>query len=257
MVSSSLPWLPARFVAFDRDSLGRRQPVPASRAGADALEMVGCGPPNDGLRLAIVDPQDGRPVSEGSIGEIWVRGDSIAEGYFAAPEATAATFGARLPDGEGPYLRTGDLGFMHEGELFIAGRIKDLIIVNGRNLYPQDIEQSVQAGRPALIAGRGAAFPVEVAGQERLVLVQELHRHSVTDRAMLITELRAVILSEHDVHPAAIFLVEPGTVALTSSGKLARHVMRERLLAGELAAVAEWQDSDWPAPIIRPMRPDC
>jgi acyl-CoA synthetase (AMP-forming)/AMP-acid ligase II len=248
MVSSSRPWLPARIVAFDRDSIARRRPAPTAMAGADAIEMAGCGPPSDGVRVAIVDPQDGRPVAEGAIGEIWVKGESVAEGYFAAPEATAGTFGARLADGDGPYLRTGDLGFFHDGELFIAGRIKDLIIVNGRNLYPQDIEQSVQSGRPALIAGRGAAFPIEVAGQERLVLVQELHRHAAIDPAMLITEIRAAILGEHDVHPAAIFLVKPGTVMLTSSGKLARHAMRELLLKGELATLAEWHDDDWPTP---------
>lgn len=191
-------------------------------------------------------------VPDGAIGEIWVKGDSVAEGYFGAPEATAATFGACLGDGEGPYLRTGDLGFFHRGELYIAGRIKDLIIVNGRNLYPQDIEQSVQSGRPALIAGRGAALAIEVAGQERLVLVQELHRHAAIDPVKLITEIRAAILGEYEVHPAALFLVDPGTLPLTSSGKLARHALRERLLKGEVAAVAQWHDADWPAP-----RPGC
>jgi acyl-CoA synthetase (AMP-forming)/AMP-acid ligase II len=200
------------------------------------------------VQVAIVDPETGREVSDGAIGEIWVKGASIAEGYFASPQASAETFGARLADGEGPYLKTGDLGFLHEGELFIAGRLKDLIIINGRNLYPQDIEQSAQAGQPALVAGRGAAFGVDRGEGERLVLVQELHRHVAghkvadLDMSALITEMRAAILAEHEVHAAAILLAAPGTLPVTSSGKLARHAARSLYLAGKLAPVAAWYE---------------
>jgi acyl-CoA synthetase (AMP-forming)/AMP-acid ligase II len=252
MVSTSLPSQPARIVAFDRASILARKPLPAN--GANAVELVGCGPPNAGVRVAIIDPDMGAEVSDGAIGEIWVKGASIAEGYFVAPEASAETFGARLGNDEGPYLRTGDLGFLHEGELFIAGRLKDLIIVNGRNLYPQDIEQSAQAGQPALIAGRGAAFGVDRGEGERLVLVQELHRevagHKVADLDMsaLITEMRAAILNEHEVHAAAILLTAPGTLPVTSSGKLARHAARDLFLAGRLIHLAAWHEPGWPLP---------
>ncbi len=232
MVSSSPIVRPARIERFD----GR--------------ELVSCGPPNDGVAVAIVDPETGADAPSGATGEIWVKGASIAAGYFASPAATAETFAAHRQNGEGPYLRTGDLGFFHEGELFIAGRLKDLIIVNGRNLHPQDVEQSAQQDCPAVVAGRGAAFAVDVAGQERLVLVQELHRHAMAggasiDLAMLITEIRAAILNDHEVHAAAILLVGPGSVPVTSSGKLARHAARAALLGGRLTPVAAWYDPLW------------
>jgi acyl-CoA synthetase (AMP-forming)/AMP-acid ligase II len=245
MVSSSPRSRAARIVAFDRASLLARQPVPATggSASASASELVGCGPPNEGTQIAIVEPGAGTPAPPGAIGEILVKGASVAEGYFASPEATAATFGARLADGDGPYLRTGDLGFIHQGELFITGRLKDLIILNGRNLHPQDIEQTVQAGRAALIAGRGAAFAIDSGGHERLVLVQELRRHASEDLGELITALRAIIVSEHEAQASAILLVAPGTLPLTSSGKLARHAARELFLSGKLVPLAAWRDS--------------
>jgi acyl-CoA synthetase (AMP-forming)/AMP-acid ligase II len=244
MVSSSRLRDHPRITAFDRESLRRHKPQPAS--GDNAIELTGCGPPNDDLHVAIVDPDTRAPAAAGTVGEIWVKGDSVADGYFAAPEASAATFGARLADGSGPYLRTGDLGFFHEGELFIAGRAKDLIIAQGRNLYPHDIEQSVQLGRPALIAGRGAAFAIESGGQERLVLVQELHRHAAGEAAALITQIRAAILGDFDIHASAVLLVNAGSLPVTSSGKLARHAARDMFLAGELTPLAAWYGTDWP-----------
>jgi acyl-CoA synthetase (AMP-forming)/AMP-acid ligase II len=212
---------------------------------AERGELVGCGPTQQGVEVAIVDPETGDDVRPGSAGEIWVRGASVADGYFAPPETTAATFGAHRANGEGPYLRTGDLGFFRDGELFITGRLKDLIIVNGRNLHPQDVEQSAQQERPALITGRGAAFAVDRDAQEALVLVQELHRHAPADLSALITEIRAAILNDHEVHAGAILLVSPGTVTVTSSGKLARHAAREAFLAGRLAPLAAWYGPGW------------
>jgi acyl-CoA synthetase (AMP-forming)/AMP-acid ligase II len=250
MVSTSRPSQLPRIASFDRASLVDRRAIPAS--GDDTSELVGCGPPQEGIRVAIVDPQTHTALAAGAIGEIWVKGASVADGYFGSPEATGATFGAHLAKGEGPFLRTGDLGFLHEGELFIAGRIKDLIVVNGRNLYPQDIEQSVQAGHPALLAGRGAAFAVDFGGRELLVVVQELHRHSGVDTAALITAIRAAILNEHEVHAGAILLVDPGSVPVTSSGKLARYGARDLFLKGGLAPIAAWYESavesSWPGP---------
>jgi acyl-CoA synthetase (AMP-forming)/AMP-acid ligase II len=176
----------------------------------------------------------------GAIGEIWVKGDSVAKGYCQSPEATAETFDARLPGDDGPYLRPGDLGFLHDGELFIAGRLKDLIIIHGRNLHPQDLEQTAQSGRPALVAGRGVAFGVDVADEERLVLVQEMRGRAAAEGAAIIKEIRAAIAQEHEVHPYAILLVAPGSVPVTSSGKLARRRTRDLFLKGELSAIAQW-----------------
>lgn len=226
MVSSSRPSQKPRIVTFQR-------------------ELVSCGPPQDGVRVAIVDPESSQRMADGATGEIWVKGESVADSYFNAPEASAATFGARLGDGDGPYLRTGDLGFFDAGELFIAGRLKDLIILAGRNLHPQDVEQSVQAASPVLMAGRGAAFGVDAGNEERLVLVQELQRHATIDTEALLTEMRAIILSEHEAHAAAILLVALGTLPMTSSGKLARHAARDLFLAGKLSPIAAWHDPQW------------
>ena len=245
MVTSGRPETPALYTSFERTSLQKGQSRPA--AGEGSVELAGCGPPHDGVQVVIADPETGARIPAGAIGEIWIKGESVADGYFNAPEASAATFGARLPDGDGPYLRTGDLGFFHAGELFIAGRLKDLIILNGRNLHPQDIEQSAQTASPSLIAGRGVAFSVDTGSAERLVLVQELQRHATIGTQALLTEMRAIILSEHEAHAAAILLVAPGTLPMTSSGKLARHAARELFLAGQFSPIAAWYDPAWHA----------
>jgi acyl-CoA synthetase (AMP-forming)/AMP-acid ligase II len=244
MVTSSRPWHRAKVFSFERESLAEPRPVPETDGGGEAIALVGCGPPAEGVNVAIVDRQKNEPVPPGTIGEIWVKGASVATGYFNSPEATAAAFGQSLANGEGPYLRTGDLGFFHEGELFIAGRLKDLIVIHGRNLHPHDVERAAQEGRPDLIAGRGAAFGVDIRGEERLVLVQELHHRDKVNGAALIAQIRAAIAREFDVQPAAIFLVSSGSVPLTSSGKLARHRAHDLLVKGELSPVASWCAAD-------------
>jgi acyl-CoA synthetase (AMP-forming)/AMP-acid ligase II len=248
MVSTSRPWHCALIKSFDRESIARGQPHPAGPDQSDARSLVGCGPPTEGLRVAIVDPGNGRLVEPGAIGEIWVSGDSVAEGYLKSPNASGTTFAARLPDGDGPWLRTGDLAFLHDGELFIAGRLKDLIIIHGRNLHPQDIEQTAQAGRASLIVGRGAAFGVDVGGEERLAIVQEVLGPSAAECAAIMKAIRAAVAQEHDVHPSVILLVAPGSIPVTSSGKLARSRTRDLLLKGDLTPVAEWYSQDFARP---------
>ncbi|HVR98103.1 MAG TPA: fatty acyl-AMP ligase, partial [Thermoanaerobaculia bacterium] len=144
-------------------------------------QRVSCGPALAGQELAIVDPATGERRGAGEVGEIWLAGPSVVAGYWRRPEETAAAFGARLKDGSGPFLRTGDLGFLEDGELFIAGRLKDLIILRGRNHYPQDIEATAMASHPELGGGLAAAFPVERDGEERLVVVLEIGRRSTLD----------------------------------------------------------------------------
>ncbi len=196
--------------------------------------LVGCGGAWSGQRLEVVDPATGVPVAAGSVGEIWVAGPSIAAGYWERPEETARTFGARLADGSGPYLRTGDLGILRGGELFVTGRLKDLIILRGRNHYPQDLEHTAGEAHPALEPGAAAAVAVEVAGEERLVLVLEVGRRALRELAVptVAAAVRRAIAEEHEVQVHEVVLLRPGTLPRTSSGKVQRHACRAAWLAG-------------------------
>ncbi len=237
---------------------GRVHALPAQQAiDAAALEQGRVAEPGEGPcrtlvssgtpwldgAVAIVDPATALPCSDGRIGEIWVAGASVAQGYWNRPEESAQTFQARLADdGVGPFLRTGDLGFMRGGELYVAGRIKDLIIVEGRNHYPQDIELTVERSHPAIRPGCVAAFAIEVDGVERLAVVAELDRQarprgtqdSDTDLAELPRVLRQAIVQQHELQAHTVLLIKTGTLPKTSSGKVQRHACRAGLLAGTL-----------------------
>jgi acyl-CoA synthetase (AMP-forming)/AMP-acid ligase II len=217
-----------------------RAPVtdPASRT------LVACGRPLGGQRLAIVDAATSTPLPPGQVGEIWLSGPSVAEGYWGRPEQTQAIFRARLRNAPSlTYLRTGDLGFQDEaGRLFVTGRLKDLIIIHGRNHYPQDIESAVQGCDPsALRPGCGAAFSVPVNGEEVLVVVQELRTVHTVDVEGLAARSRRAVLEECGVDLHALALIEPRTIPKTSSGKIQRRVCREAFLAGTLPSVGQWQ----------------
>ncbi len=210
---------------------------------ADSRSLVSCGASlrND---LIIVDPQTLTEGSTGQVGEIWVRGESVAQGYWRRREETEHTFHAYLSDtGAGPFLRTGDLGFLHEGELFITGRAKDLIIIRGQNHYPQDIELTVERCHTALRPGCGAAFSVESEGEERLVVVQEFDPRSKADAHEVISRIRQVISDEHELHAHAVVLIKRGTIPKTTSGKIQRHACRAGFLNGTLDTLAEWRSS--------------
>ncbi len=206
-----------------------------SRPQGVVRRLVGCGRPAAGLEVVIADPESGRRLPADQVGEIWAAGPNVARGYWGRPEATRETFAARLADdpGAGPFLRTGDLGFLRDGELFITGRRKDLIIVRGRNLYPQDIELSAERAHPALRPGCGAAFSVEAEGEERLVVVYELERAARVRGAGAVAQAVALaVAEEHEVAVHEVLLVQAGTVPKTSSGKIQRHACRARYLAG-------------------------
>jgi len=233
--------------SFSKAALAVHRARPAEGAGATAL--VGCGAPGPGVGVEIVDPETRRRARPGEIGEIWVTGPSVARGYWRRPEETAAGFHARLADGgeegAGPYLRTGDLGFFHPGdagdagELFVAGRLKDLIILRGRNHRPQDIERTVAACHPALRPDGSAAFAVEDGGMERLVVAQEIERaRRDIDHEALLRDLRQAIAAEHEVQVHALLLLRAGSLPRTPSGKIQRHVCRALYLEGALEVVA-------------------
>ena len=177
--------------------------------------------------VVIVDPESLTRCDANAVGEIWVSGPSVTGGYYNRPVETAETFNARLADtNEGPFLRTGDLGFVHEGALYVTGRLKELIIIRGQNYYPHDIEATVQNSTAGLRAGGTAAFSVEVAGEERLVVIQELDRHCRQDPNDIIKAIRQAIADEHQIPPLAVSLVKAGTIPKTSSGKTQRRLCR-------------------------------
>jgi amino acid adenylation domain-containing protein len=191
--------------------------------------------------IAIVRPESAERCGAGEVGEIWVQGPSVAQGYWGQPEETARTFGATLPDTEGKFLRTGDLGFVDSGELFVTGRLKDLIILRGRNHYPQDIELTVERSHPALRPGCVAAFAVERAGEERLAVMVEVHReHRHGDVEEIVAAIRRAVADEHEVTPDGVVLLKPASLPKTSSGKVQRHACRAAYLDGSLPAVATW-----------------
>jgi amino acid adenylation domain-containing protein len=221
---------------------GRAAETQADAEGARRL--VGCGESQPGQSLLIVNSETLKPSVAGEVGEIWTAGPSVAAGYWNRPEETVQTFGARLANGAGPFLRTGDLGFMRGGELFITGRLKDLIILRGRNLYPQDIERTAEQSHASLRQGCGAAFSIEVGGEERLVIVQEVERRAVSGLGEALEAIRRALAEEHDARACAVQLVKAGGVPKTSSGKIQRRLCRELFLSGGFEVLAEWREAD-------------
>ncbi len=226
---------------IDRDALQHSQIV-ASAQAHDAQILVGCGRQLVGERLAIVDPETRMPLGPGLVGEVWVAGPHVAQGYWRNPEATASVFRARTACGGAQYwLRTGDLGFLDEdGELYITGRIKDLIIIRGINHYPQDIEQTVQDCHAALRRNCGAAFSVpDHNNEEQLVLVQEVERTFRTQIAIeeIVASIREAITREHQIAAREIVLIRTGSLPKTTSGKIQRRLTRQMFLAGTLSVV--------------------
>ncbi|HYG64196.1 MAG TPA: amino acid adenylation domain-containing protein, partial [Thermoanaerobaculia bacterium] len=213
-------------------------PVVAPREEG-ATPLVGCGRSWMEQEVAVVDPATGERRPDGGVGEIWVGGPSVALGYWNRPEATEETFRARLAgDGAGPFLRTGDLGFFQGGELFVTGRIKDLVIIRGRNHYPQDIELTAEASHASLKPGGGAAFAVDVDGEERLVVVHEVERRADGDPDAACAAVRQAVAAAHEVQVHEVVLIRVGTLPKTSSGKVQRHATRAAYLAGSLHVVA-------------------
>lgn len=214
---------------------------------ADGIRLVGCGPPSQGVDLRIVDPESHTALPEGRVGEIWVDSPSKAVGYWDEPDLSDARFHARLPGGAPDgYLRTGDLGFLWQGELFITGRLKDLIILNGRNLHPQDLEETVAEVSPLIRKGRVAAFSVPTEGSqigdagEGLAVVVELadKRPKPETLDVLVEQVRERLLADHRVACQVLVLGRPGAIQKTTSGKLRRQAMRQAHLDGELEARA-------------------
>lgn len=217
-------------VRVSRDELAAGTLTPSANGDID---LVSSGVPDPEVRVAIVNPQSGLPCAAGQVGEIWTSGDTVADGYWARPDATEETFHARLPGDDGHWLRTGDLGALHDDELYITGRIKDLIVIRGHNHYPQDIEATALAAHPAIRPHGAAAFAIEDGEGEGLGLVIELNRNwQPADLVEAELRVREALSNEHQLQPAALVFVRTNSIPKTSSGKIQRLQTRSRLLAG-------------------------
>lgn len=231
---------------LDRAALGANRVVDAAPEDADAVTLVGCGRPQGGLRAAIVDPETLRACGPDAIGEIWLAGASVGQGYWGRPEETERIFGARIADtGDGPFLRTGDLGFVRGGELFVAGRWQDLITIGDINYYPNDIEPTVAACHPALLSGRGAAVMVKPKppADNQLVIVQEVdrnHQLEAAELAAVIETIRTAVAERHGVEAHDVVLVSQSRIPTTSSAKIQRGQCRQLFVDGQLEPLAEW-----------------
>ena len=230
-------------------------------------KLVSCGRVLSDQQLVIVDPDTHLACQPGHVGEIWVAGASIAQGYWRHPEATAQTFQAYVADtGAGPFMRTGDLGFVWQGELFVTGRCKDIIIIRGSNHYPQDIELTVEQSHASIRPGCGAAFSVDIDGEERLVVAYEVERRHQPPQQRLperrqehvdpgsdpvspqpfnadivIGNIRQAVAENHGLQAFAVHLLRAGSIPKTSSGKVQRHACRAGFLTQTLLVVGRWE----------------
>jgi len=244
-ISGGLKTAPPVIYSVDGAALEQRRVVTA-RGETGIRNLVGCGRTWLEEKIAIVDPESLTECAVDQVGEIWVSGPSVAQGYWNRPEETQQTFNAYLADTRtGPFLRTGDLGFLRNGELFITGRLKDLIIIRGRNHYPQDIELTVEQSHPALRPGYGAAFVVEIEGEEKLVVVQEVERSHLRnlDVEQVVGDIRQALTAQHGLQVYRVVLVKTGTIPKTSSGKIQRHACRAKFLEGTLDVLGKGSES--------------
>jgi acyl-CoA synthetase (AMP-forming)/AMP-acid ligase II/alkylation response protein AidB-like acyl-CoA dehydrogenase/acyl carrier protein len=242
-----------RVASVSKARLEANQVHDAAPGSADARAIVSCGAPALGTTLLVVDPDSGIELAPHRVGEVWVAGPGVARGYWRRADETAAVFGAR-PEGAGKgpaaFLRTGDLGFMRDGELFITGRLKDLLIVNGRNIYPQDIEDVIVGAIDFIEPNGCAVFALEEDGRERLAVVAEANRSLVRTAAqgrggaerlaqldMLVQQVRAEAARQFGVALGQVVFVRPGTFPRTTSGKVQRARCRRMLEQGELQVV--------------------
>ncbi|MEH1788636.1 MAG: AMP-binding protein [Nostoc sp.] len=231
---------------YQKDALEQSRVVTATPFEDNVQVLVSCGQSLLNQKIVIADPESFTQCPDGKVGEIWVSGTSVARGYWNKPESEQ-TFRACLADTNNreSFLCTGDLGFLQDGELFVTGRLKDLIIIRGRNHYPQDIELTVDKSHPALRLGCGAAFGVEINGVERLVIAQEIERDHLRqlDVNEVVGAICQAVSKYHELQVYAVVLLKPLTIPKTSSGKIQRHACRSRFLNGSLDLVGDWAEN--------------
>lgn len=230
-------------ISIDKDKLEDKT-IEITELGAEnSRQFVSCGVTKSGSTV-IVDPETLQSVSDRRVGEIWIRSQSISPGYWNDPVKTAEVFNAEV-DGESGFYRTGDFGFLHEGEIFITGRLKDLIIIHGKNHYPADIEQTIQLQDEALVKNAGAVFSVEIGGVEHVVVTQEVHQNQIKalDAKAMIDRIKIAVSEHHEIQLHGVMLLPPGRIFKTSSGKIRRSACREHYLNEAFDQIDHWQSS--------------
>jgi acyl-CoA synthetase (AMP-forming)/AMP-acid ligase II len=237
-ITGGLCGQPPLELAVEEEALEHHR-VRELEAGEDAARwVVSCGRTWQGNRVRIVDPDSFEECPSDLVGEIWVQGPSVAAGYWNKEAVNRETFGASIRGRaqDGAWLRTGDLGFMRGEDVFVAGRLKDLIIIRGRNHYPQDVERTAVEASPAVATGRVAAFSVVVEGAEHLVVVAEIDfaARAATSGVDVASAIRAAVSSEHDIVPRDVVVIAPAELPMTSSGKPQRRACKELYQAGGL-----------------------
>ncbi|MFS0516447.1 amino acid adenylation domain-containing protein [Nostoc sp. UIC 10607] len=238
MVSGSIKTVLPRVKPVEKSALSKNQVIEAIAETEDSQSFVSCGQSIPQQQIVIAHPETLTRCQPDEVGEIWISGPSIGQGYWNRPEETEQTFHAYLKDTqEGPFLRTGDLGFLDNGELFVTGRAKDLIIIRGRNIYPQDIELTTECSHPLLRSGSSAAFSVEVGDEEQLVVVQELEFRAKPNIDEVTAAIRQAVTEEHEVQVYGVVLIKGGTIPKTSSGKIQRRATKADFLAGKLDVI--------------------
>jgi acyl-CoA synthetase (AMP-forming)/AMP-acid ligase II len=207
------------------------------------VELVGCGKALDGETVVIVDPERRTVVAPGRVGEIWVQGDNVAAGYWNRPRETSETFGATLSgDDARRFLRTGDCGFLEAGELFVTGRLKDLMVFRGRNYHPADLEAVIDQCHPMFSSGGAAAFSIQGTDEERLVILIEARASRVrVEGQRALEDVVATVVGEFGISPDEVLLVDRGAIPRTTSGKRQRHLCRERYQSGSLNVLGRWR----------------
>lgn len=211
-----------------------------------SVHIINCGNCLTNHSIRIVEPNSLNELPEGTVGEIWASGPSIAKGYWNKAELSKATFENRLPNiSDSLYLRTGDLGFMNHGNLYVTGRIKDLMIMQGKNYYPQDIEQAITLNHEKFESLGAAAFTIEVENRQELIVLQEVKREAINrgEHDLLFSDIRAILLDQFGLVPYSIVLIKPYTLPKTSSGKIQRWLARKAFLEKTLQSVAHWNNS--------------
>jgi acyl-CoA synthetase (AMP-forming)/AMP-acid ligase II/acyl carrier protein len=237
LVSGVSKAAPPVILSVQRKTLENNLVRKAHQEDRGSQMLVGCGEVVGGQRLVIADPQSLTECRPNQVGEIWVSGPSAAQGYWNQPEATQRDFFAYLAGTEeGPFLRTGDLGFLNDGELFVTGRLKDLLIIRGLNYYPQDIESVAEQSHPALRPKHSVAFMARFEGEDQLVVVCEVersHRKSL-DADEAVRKIRRMVAEQYELPVYAVVLARTGSVPKTSSGKIRRRACKEMFLSGSL-----------------------